>query len=113
MKVNSWISSECKSMADSTNGSGVFARTAIAKGEIVSVFGGKIATADECEQLAKTDSYFVTYTLSLYPGIYLASHAPAFEMTPSFSITVANRTWAFLGKLLLLLLAATLKRVRS
>lgn len=76
MRVNSWVSLKCKASNDEVNGCGVFAVEEIAKGEFVSIFGGKIATADECDQLSKHDSYFSIYTLSLYPGVYLGSHSP-------------------------------------
>jgi uncharacterized protein len=76
MKVHSWISEKCKPSTHVINGGGVIAVHAISKGEVVSVFGGKIFTADECDQLSELDSYFTTHTLSLYPGIYLGSHAP-------------------------------------
>lgn len=78
MKVHSWVSRKCKVAALSTgDGSGLFASEGITSGEIVSVMGGKILTADECEQLGETDSYYITHTLSLFPGIYLGSHAPS------------------------------------
>jgi len=36
--------------------------------------GGKILTSQECELLGETDNWYLTHTLSLYPGVYLGWH---------------------------------------
>lgn len=76
MKVNSYLSHKCEVRTSAIGGSGIFAVSEINADEIVSVWGGKIYTGEECEELGQIHEYYLTHTVSVGWGVYLGWDEP-------------------------------------
>jgi len=55
-RTTSWVHKDLKLKESKINGLGLFATKDIAKGEIISVFGGKIYTSSEIDRLPETSN---------------------------------------------------------
>ncbi|MEK7617880.1 MAG: SET domain-containing protein-lysine N-methyltransferase [Patescibacteria group bacterium] len=69
-RVHGYVSSFTKTKLSSIHGLGLFAKRSIKKDTVVAVWGGRVTTKNEVEQLPKDIAY--NYALKLYPGFYLA-----------------------------------------
>jgi uncharacterized protein len=76
MKTHSYLSKKCEVRVSPLAGKGVFAKKIISKGELISVWGGIIYSADEVEKLAKKFPIFNQSPVSVFEGFYIGPINP-------------------------------------
>ncbi|MEM6279524.1 MAG: SET domain-containing protein-lysine N-methyltransferase [Verrucomicrobiota bacterium] len=72
-RLHSYLAPSCVIKRNPLGEMGVFAEQRIAEGELISVWGGKIYTEAEIDDLSETRPEFATHPVSVYPGFYLGS----------------------------------------
>jgi SAM-dependent methyltransferase len=75
-RIHSWLSPKCRVQVSALCGQGVFARVSIAAGELITVWGGVVYTADEVETWAVTYPKMNTNPVSIWDGHYLGPLRP-------------------------------------
>lgn len=72
-RLHSYLAPSCFVKRNPNGELGVFAKNQIAEGELISVWGGKIYTEAEIDELSDTCPELATHSVSVYPGFYLGS----------------------------------------
>ncbi len=73
MRLHSWLSDKCRIAPSSVEGQGVFAREALAAGELVAVWGGVVYTSAEVQSLQQQFPNFGRFPVEIAAGYYLCS----------------------------------------
>lgn len=73
MRLHSILSPKCQVRMSQIDGKGVFAVDHIDAEELLAVWGGKVYTADEVEQISTEHPHFLSHPISVYDGFYLGS----------------------------------------
>lgn len=73
MRIHSLVLPKFAPKLSPVAGRGLFACEPIAAGEVVSIWGGKVYSAEEVERLAIGFPHFATHTISVCDGFYLGS----------------------------------------
>lgn len=71
MRIHSWLSEKCRVIPSTVEGTGVVAISPIAEGELVAVWGGKIYTSAEIEELGQHHKRFRKAAVSIAPNLLL------------------------------------------
>lgn len=77
MRLNSFLSTKCKTGKSKIEGMGIFANQIINKGELVAVWGGSIYTADELKEICEQFPHFSTHPFGVYEGFYMGPNNPS------------------------------------
>jgi len=72
-RVHGYISLDTETRLSPIQGLGLFSKRTLPEKEVVAVWGGRVTTRDEIEQLPEVIGYH--YALELYPGFYLAERS--------------------------------------
>lgn len=76
MRIHSALSSKCHIQTSKISGSGVFAKEAINKGEMVAVWGGVIYSKKDLIELSKEHPDMLTHPFGVYKDYYMGPLNP-------------------------------------
>jgi SET domain-containing protein len=75
--MTSYLSAKCEARRSPIGGLGIFALKTIACGEIIAIWGGKIYSAQDIEQLASLNPSLLIHPLTVAEGFYMGPIDPS------------------------------------
>ena len=92
MRMHSWTSSKCQIAGSARHGNGVWCIAPIELGEVVIIWGGKVWTHREIEELAPGYPRMATHICMVAPGLFLGPIEPQHLATDLDTSEVVNHS---------------------
>ncbi len=83
LSITSYLSPKCQARRSAIGGLGIFAEKEIVKDEIIAIWGGKIYSQEDLEQLSVFNPSLLIHPLSIAEGFYMGPTDPSRPPEPS------------------------------